>query len=105
MVKADSALSPLAYYDGEETTGAKETVNKLTEIFKSLVVQGDLQASAICYNGRVALPGKEDQNAIIVSMERAHVAVTMTLPYSRKFLRGYKFEAAFRIPAEPIIFN
>jgi hypothetical protein len=104
-VKSDGNLCPIAIYEGQETPRSEEMANKLAEILRNLARQGDILASAVCYNGLVSVPAKENQKAIMISMERAGgVVVSIAIPYSWALVGGYDYEAAFRIAAEPWIF-
>ncbi len=77
----------------------------LTALIKGMVPAGGLQASAICYDGRVTVPGKEKQDAITILLEHANgECVTIYLPYAKKFLRGYQYGDVIGTAAEKKIF-
>jgi hypothetical protein len=104
--KPDGTLSPIAFYDEEENLNSETLTAKLAEILTTLALQNEITGSAICYNGVVTVPGKENHTAIIVAMERAPgVAATMAIPYSKRFLRGYKYDPPFRMAADAKIFS
>jgi hypothetical protein len=105
-VNAEGTLNPLAIYEGDEKPVPTEMITSLVALLQSLVPKGELLASAICHDGRVTVPGKEKQDAITVSLEHSNgEAVTIYLPYSKKFLRGYQYEAIIGSAAEPRIFS
>jgi hypothetical protein len=104
--KPDGTLNPIAFYDEEENLNSETLTAKLAEILTALARQNEITGSAICYNGIITVPGKENQTAIIVAMERATgVAATMAIPYSKQFLSGYKYDPPFGMAADAKVFS
>ncbi len=105
-VYGDGELRPIAIDEGTETPSPSEMIASLRNLFKNLASQEGIHAAAICYDGRVTIPGKEKQDAITVALEHVNgEAVTIYLPYSKKFLRGYQYGDIIAGSAELTIFG
>ena len=103
-IHADGELAPLAIHSGDDQPNASEMIAEFTSLIASLASDGIL-AAAICYDGRVTVPGKEKQDAITVFLEhRNGECVTIYLPYAKKFLRGYQYGDVIGTEAEKRIF-
>jgi hypothetical protein len=104
-VLINGELNPLAINSGEEHPSAKKMIDELTGVLKHNSAKGELQAAAICYDGRVTVQSDEKKDAITVFLEHSNgESVTIYLPYSKKFLRGYQYEPIIGVEAERKIF-
>jgi hypothetical protein len=91
-IKVDGELNPLAYMPDTDSPNATELIEKHGEILRHLAATGEIQAGAICYDGRVSVGGAAKQDAITVLLEHTNEeAVTIYLPYKKRLLRGYEF--------------
>jgi hypothetical protein len=104
-VKPDCELSPLAVDLGEEKPLASEMITEFTRILRTLSTKEGISAIAICYDGRVAIGGKDKKDAITVFLEHSSgECVTIYIPYQKKFLGGYQYDAVIGVEAERRIF-
>jgi hypothetical protein len=104
-IKPDGELTPFAICDGNEHPAPTQMIADLKSLLRDLAKQGEVRAVAICYDGRVKLPGKEKQDAITAFIEeQAGQSMTIYLPYSKKLLRGYQFDELTGVEADSQIF-
>jgi hypothetical protein len=105
-IHSDGEITPLAIDDGNDKPVPTEMIAAFIELLRSFVPKGGLEATAICYDGRVTVPGKDKQDAITVSLEHVNGEVaTIYLPYSKKLFRGYQYGEIIGTAEEPKIFN
>jgi hypothetical protein len=105
-IKADGELTPFGIYDGNEHPAPTQMIADLSSLLRDLAKQGEVRAAAICYDGRVTFPGKEKQDAITALIEElAGKSMTVYLPYSKKFLRGYQFDELIAVESDSQIFT
>jgi len=105
-IKPDGELIPFGIYDGNEHPAPTQMIADLSSLLRDLAKQGEVRVAAICYDGRVTFPGKEKQDAITAFIEEpAGRSMTIYLPYSKKLLRGYKFDELIGVEADSQIFT
>jgi hypothetical protein len=106
VVHTDGDLNPLAIDEGGDPPPATEMIGNFRELLRSFVPRGGIEAAAICYDGRVTLPGKEKQDAITVALEHVNgEAAIIYLPYAKKMMRGYQYGEIIGATAEGTIFS
>ena len=101
-VGLDGELSPLAIY-GDDHEPQAAPVEQYEALLRRLTAEGDVKAVALCYDSVVFANGEDggSQDAIAVALE--HVdgeCITSFLPYRKRFLLGYKYDALVAQPAE-----
>lgn len=101
-VGADGVLSPLAIY-GDDDEPQAAPVEQYEALLRRLTAEGGVAAVALCYDSVVFANGEDggSQDAIAVALE--HVdgeCMTSFLPYRKRFLLGYKYDALVAQPAE-----
>ncbi len=105
QILAEGELNPVAIDDGVETPVPSEMITAFIDLFRHFAPQSALEAVAICYDGRVTVPGKEKQDAITVFLEHSNgECVTVYIPYIKKILRGYQYEDVIGSKAERRVF-
>ena len=101
-VGSDGVLSPLAIY-GDDDEPRAAPVEQYEALLRRLTAEGDVAAVALCYDSVVFANGDDggSQDAIAVALEHADgESITSFLPYQKRFLLGYKYDALVAQPAE-----
>ncbi len=105
-VLPDGQLNPIAIDDGSaDKPVPSEMIGEFVTFFRGFASRGVLEAVAICYDGRVTLPGKEKQDAVTVFLEHSNgESTTIYIPYTKRKLLGYKFDQLVGVEADRRIF-
>lgn len=101
-VGADGQLSPLAIY-GDDGLPQAAPVEQYETLLRRLTAEGDVAAVALCYDSVVFANGEDggSQDAIAVALEHVNgECMTSFLPYRKRLLLGYKYDALVAQPAE-----
>jgi hypothetical protein len=101
-VGADGALSPLAIY-GDDDEPKAAPVEQYEALLRRLTAEGDVSAVALCYDSVVFANGEDggSKDAIAVALEHQNgECIASFLPYRKRFLLGYAYDALVAQPAE-----
>ena len=100
-VGSNGELTSVATHTGDEHPLPTELIEQFTEIFKGMASNGEIVATAICYDGRVSADGKDKKDAITVTLERSGAeCVTVYMPYAKTLFGGYKYDPLFASATE-----
>jgi hypothetical protein len=100
-VGSDGEITFVATHTGDEHPLPTELIDQFIEILKGLASNGEIFATAICYDGRVSVDGKEKKDAITVTLEPSGAeCVTIYMPYAKTLFGGYKYDPLFASAAQ-----
>ncbi len=105
-IRSGGELNPTAIYDGNEHPRPSNMIDQLIALFRRPDQQGDIEAIAICYDGRVKLEGQENKDAITIFVEHKNgECVTVYMPYKKGVIRRYVYDAIIATVADRRVFS
>ena len=102
----EGAVVAVAGYPGGEKPPSAEVIDLLVEALQDGVRKGEFRACGICADVRVLPPNAQAKTeAVRVSLEHARgEAVTVYLPYQKRFPRRIAYGELFAMQATPQLF-
>ncbi len=81
----DGTIAHISTFDGNEHPSSPQVIEKLTNIIREKIKNGEIKAAAICYDIRTVPPGQNKKSdAIFIGLEhQSGDAVEICLPYKK----------------------
>lgn len=106
-VGSDGAINPLAVLPDDEQPDSQHLIDLQTDLITKLVAEGQVQATAICWDGSLSVDGPDGtkQDAVTVALEHSGgESILVFLPYRKRFLLGYGYDELIAHPGEKKFF-